>query len=46
MGRVIKLLFQIAVLGFLGLAAYALVADLPAPVRDVEKRLPVPGQDE
>ena len=35
MGRALKYIFYIAVLGALGLAAYAMLADLPPPTRDV-----------
>ncbi len=35
MGRALKYIFRIAVLGALGLAAYAMLADLPPPTRDV-----------
>lgn len=42
MGRALKYLFRLAVLAALGLAAYALLADLPPPVREVEVDLVVP----
>jgi len=43
MGRALKYLLRLAVLAMLGLAAYALLADLPPPSRNVEVDLPVPG---
>ncbi|MEM9059703.1 MAG: hypothetical protein AAGD13_04505 [Pseudomonadota bacterium] len=43
MGRALKYLFRIAVLGTLALAAYAMLADLPPPTRDVVVDLPAPG---
>jgi hypothetical protein len=42
MGRALKYLFRLAVLAVLGIAAYALLADLPPPTRNVEVELPVP----
>lgn len=35
MFRALKYLFWLAVLGALGLAGYAILADLPPPTRDV-----------
>jgi hypothetical protein len=43
MGRALKYLFRIAVLAALGLVAYAMLADLPAPQRQVEEELPMPA---
>jgi hypothetical protein len=43
MGRALKYLFLIAVLAALGLVAYAMLADLPAPKRAVEVELPMPA---
>ncbi len=43
MGRALKYLFRIAVLAALGLVAYAMLADLPAPKRAVEIELPMPA---
>ncbi|MEL6997765.1 MAG: hypothetical protein ACFB03_11740 [Paracoccaceae bacterium] len=45
MGRALKYLFRIAVLGALALAAYAMLADLPPPTRDVVVELPAPGAE-
>lgn len=42
MGRLIKYLFWIAVLGALGLAAYAMLAELPPPTEKVVIELPSP----
>lgn len=42
MGRALKYLLRLAVLAVLGVAAYALLADLPPPTRNVEVELPVP----
>lgn len=42
MGRAFKYLFRLIVLAAIGLGAYALLADLPAPVRTVEVELAVP----
>ena len=44
MGRALKYLFRLAVLAVLGLAAYALLADLPPPTRNVEVELSVPEE--
>lgn len=43
MGRAIKYLFRIAVLGALGLAAYAMLAELPPPTESVVVEVPLPG---
>ena len=43
MGRALVYLFRIAVLGVLGLVAYALLADLPPPTEDVVVELPPPA---
>lgn len=43
MGRALKYLFRLAVLAFIGLVAYAYLADLPPPTRQVELALPVPA---
>ncbi len=43
MGRAVKYLFRIAILAVLGLVAYAMLADLPAPQRQVEQDLPMPA---
>ena len=43
MVRALKYLFYIAVLGTLGLAAYAMLADLPPPTKDVVVDLQSPG---
>lgn len=43
MGRMLKYLFYIAVLAMLGLAGYAMVADLPPPTKEVVVDLPMPG---
>lgn len=43
MGRAIKYLFYLAVLGFLGLAAYAMFDDLPPPTEDVTIELELPS---
>ena len=43
MGRALKYLFRIAVLAVLGLAGYALIADLPPPTREIVLDLPMPG---
>ena len=40
--RVFKYLFWLAVLGALGLAGYAMIADLPPPTQDVVVELPSP----
>ena len=42
MGRALKYLFRLAVLAALGLAGYAMLADLPPPTREVVVDLPVP----
>lgn len=44
MGRALKYLFYLVVLGGLGLVVYAVIADLPPPTREVVVDLPVPGQ--
>ena len=44
MGRALKYLFQIAVLALLGLAAYAMLTDLPPPLEEVVVDLPPPGE--
>lgn len=46
MGRALKYLFRIAVLAFLGVVAYAMLADLPPPTREVVEELPVPKGSE
>lgn len=43
MGRALKFIFRIAVLGVLGLVGYAMIADLPPPTREIVVDLPVPG---
>lgn len=45
MGRALKFIFRIAVLGALGLAAYAMLADLPPPTRDVVVDIKPPASD-
>lgn len=44
LGVMIKYLFWLLVLGMLGLTAFALLSDLPAPVRDVSRPIPLPGE--
>jgi len=43
MGRVIKIVGILVLLGLGGLALYALVSDLPPPTREVVRPLPLPG---
>ena len=43
LGRLIKFLIVLGVLGTVGLAVYALLFDLPAPERTRIIALPVPG---
>lgn len=43
MGRALKYIFRIAVLGALALAAYAMLADLPPPTRDIVVDIKPPG---
>lgn len=43
MGRALKYIFWIAVLTTLGLAAYAMLADLPPPTKDVVIELDAPS---
>ncbi|MEM1160066.1 MAG: hypothetical protein AAGJ28_03970 [Pseudomonadota bacterium] len=43
MGRAIKYLFRLAVLAGLGLVAYAMLAELPPPTKEVVVELPVPA---
>ena len=43
MGRALKYIFRIAVLATLGLAAYAMLADLPPPTKDVVVDLEPPA---
>jgi hypothetical protein len=45
-GRLLKYLFFLAVIAAAGLSVYALVADLPPPVREVVRELPTPGEGE
>ncbi|MEL6477765.1 MAG: hypothetical protein AAFR17_10605 [Pseudomonadota bacterium] len=42
LGRIIKFLIVMSVLSVMGLAAYALLFDLPAPVRERVIDLPLP----
>jgi len=42
LGRLIKYLFWLALLGAVALSGYALVSDLPAPLEEVTVPLPVP----
>ena len=44
MGRFFKHLFRIAVVLTIGLAVYAMLADLPPPTREVVFDLPAPEQ--
>ncbi len=41
LGRIIKVILILVVLGALGLSGYALVSDLPAPTRPVVEDLPL-----
>ena len=43
MGRLLKYLFFLALLGVAGVAVYALFADLPAPVREITRTLEPPA---
>ena len=43
MWRALKYLFRIAVLALLGLAAYAMLADLPPPSREIVVDLNAPS---
>ncbi len=43
MGRLVKYLLYLAILGALAFAGYALVADLPAPVRTITFDAPDAG---
>lgn len=45
MGRALKYIFRIAVLATLGLAAYAMLADLPPPTRNVVVDLEAPSDE-
>lgn len=45
MGRALKYFFRFAVLALLGLIAYALLADLPPPSREIVVDLEVPGTE-
>ncbi|MEM7507979.1 MAG: hypothetical protein AAF415_14675 [Pseudomonadota bacterium] len=42
LGRILKLLIVLGVLGAMGLSAYALLFDLPAPERERQIVLPLP----
>ena len=44
MWRILKYLFWLAVLALIGLAVYAMVADLPPPTREIVVDLPTPGK--
>ena len=46
MGRALKYIFYIAVLGTLGLAAYAMLADLPPPTKDIVVDIKPPATSE
>ncbi len=41
MGRLLKYLLRLILLGIVALIGYALLADLPPPVEDVEIELPI-----
>ncbi|MDZ7909385.1 MAG: hypothetical protein ACK4NH_04305 [Gemmobacter sp.] len=43
MGRIIKLLFVLAVIGFIGLTAYAYLADLRPDQADVSRPVSLDG---
>ncbi len=43
MGRVLKLLFWVALAGVVALVGYAMISELPAPTRQITEPLPVPG---
>jgi hypothetical protein len=45
LGILLKYLFWIALLGFLGLVAFSLVSDLPAPVEEITVPLDPPGAE-
>ncbi|MEM6621735.1 MAG: hypothetical protein AAF674_05855 [Pseudomonadota bacterium] len=45
MGRALKYLFYLVVLGFLGLSAYAMLTELPPPTKDVTIELPLPAAE-
>ncbi|MEM0988210.1 MAG: hypothetical protein AAGK00_04975 [Pseudomonadota bacterium] len=45
MGRALKYLFYLVVLGFLGLVAYAMLTELPPPTKDVTIELPLPDAE-
>jgi len=44
LGVLLKYLVWLLVLGVLGLSAFAMLSDLPAPVRDVSRPLPLPEE--
>ncbi|MEM1345824.1 MAG: hypothetical protein AAGI34_14770 [Pseudomonadota bacterium] len=44
LGLLLKYLFWLLVLGLLVLTGIALLSELPAPVRDVQIPLPLPGE--
>lgn len=43
MGRLLKYLAYLAILGVIGLSIYAYFNDLPPRVREVQVEIPVPG---
>ena len=44
MGRFLKLIFRVAIVAAVGLAIYAMLADLPPPTKEVVVDLPSPGE--
>lgn len=44
LGVLFKYLFWLVVLGTLGLSAFALLSDLPAPEHQIVRPIPMPGE--
>lgn len=42
LGKILKFLFLMAILGIIGLGGFSLVSDLPAPEQEVIVELPLP----
>jgi len=42
--RILKAIFWLLLIGVLGLSGYALLSDLPAPVREASAPITLPGE--